>query len=60
MKLNHDQDLEYSEPIYNDTPIHGCPMCGNHELILLGTLGNRNHFRCQDCHWDFSALVDPS
>jgi transposase-like protein len=48
------------EPVYNETPIAECPMCGSSEIILLGALGNREHYRCRDCYWDFSCLSDPS
>jgi hypothetical protein len=35
-----------------------CGLCGG-ELILLGTLGNRRHYRCRACGMDWSRKVRP-
>lgn len=42
---------EYDIP---DTVV--CPMCEDEQLaeaVLLGTLGNLNHYRCRCCGWDW-------
>lgn len=33
-----------------------CSQCDG-ELCYLGTLGNRDHFRCRQCGWEESAPV---
>jgi transposase-like protein len=53
-------DIEHTEKLWNDGPVCDCPMCGSSELILLGVLGNREHYRCRDCYYDYSILADPS
>lgn len=35
----------------------GCPFCGG-PLLVLGSLGNVEHFRCHDCGMDCSEYVD--
>ncbi len=32
-----------------------CPLCDSEELIFLGQLGNRLHYRCRHCGMDFSV-----
>ncbi len=47
----------YDEGARDERP--ACPMCdgpGN----FLGALGNRAHFRCENCGTDFSHLVEPT
>lgn len=34
----------------------GCPSCEG-PGVLMGTLGNRDHYRCRDCGWDYSVSV---
>lgn len=34
-----------------------CPVCQG-ELLFMGALGQRNHFRCRDCGAECSVLVD--
>jgi DNA-directed RNA polymerase subunit RPC12/RpoP len=34
-----------------------CPVCGG-PSYELGTLGNREHFRCQNCGMDFSRIKE--
>jgi len=35
-----------------------CPMCHSNAFAFLGTLGNRDHARCQSCGWTYSQEVD--
>jgi len=34
-----------------------CNQCGSEVLILMGTLGNLEHYRCRDCGWEQSTEV---
>ena len=40
---------DYSEPA-------GCAACGQ-QVVVIGTLGNRQHFRCRNCGLDQSKEV---
>ena len=37
--------------------IEGCPECGGAPMPL-GSLGGYFHFRCRQCGWTFSALLE--
>jgi transposase-like protein len=52
--------IKHAEKLWNDGPVCECPMCGASTPIFIGTLGNREHYRCRDCHYDYSILADPS
>lgn len=45
------EDCGYDEP--GDPGYAGCPNCGG-DGVLLGSLGNRKHYRCRQCGLDFS------
>lgn len=34
-----------------------CSACGG-ELVTLGILGNRAHYRCRNCGWQQSQVID--
>lgn len=34
-----------------------CPLCGNDEAVLLGTLGNREHVTCRACGAEYSHEI---
>ena len=36
----------------------GCGQCFEVEIAYLGSLGNRNHYRCPYCGVDFSEEVE--
>ena len=42
---------EIPEEFFED--VHFCPQCDG-IAFELGTLGNITHFRCRNCHWDFT------
>lgn len=35
-----------------------CPYCGSDELMLIGRLGGRTHYRCRHCGGDSSKECD--
>lgn len=35
-----------------------CPYCGSDELMLIGHIGNRTHYRCRHCGGDSSVDRD--
>jgi transposase-like protein len=37
----------------------GCPACGGFEFIKLGSLGDREHFKCRGCGAMLSDTVLP-
>ncbi len=41
---------------YNDDDSPACHVC-NGDLMLLGNLGSRYHFRCRHCGMDQSIVV---
>jgi hypothetical protein len=38
--------------------LHHCSLCGG-DLVWMGNLGNRMHFRCRNCGIDSSSEVTP-
>lgn len=59
-EMRAEYDKEHAEKLWNDGPVCECPMCGDSQPLYMGTLGNRAHYRCRACHWDYSILDDPS
>jgi transposase-like protein len=55
-EMKSEYDMEHVEKVYNDGAVCECPMCGSSDIIFLGQLGKREHYRCRDCYWDFSCL----
>ena len=46
--------VEYRKLAYDNEDVPAvCPMCGGNGN-LLGNLGKKVHYRCQDCGMDFS------
>jgi len=39
-----------------EAEVVACPVCGG-PGVELGTLGNRQHFRCRNCGMDFSRSI---
>ena len=58
--MENEYDFESAEKLWNDGPVCDCPMCGDSQPIFIGTLGNRDHYRCRACYSDYSILSDPS
>jgi hypothetical protein len=48
----HDEPEEFLE----FEPMLTCPVCEG-GCSLLGTLGNREHWRCNDCGMEFSRSI---
>lgn len=55
LNIQHDQEFRSGTPRVNeddDEPAE-CPMCGG-PGVPLGQLGNRMHYKCENCGMDFS------